>query len=194
MHPNPAFHLPEADGWALVGFVGRATIACVNEGRPVMCHAPLTRHGSNELRFHLARSNRAFGVMTGPVTASLLGPLGYVSPGWYPGRDAGAVPTWNYLAAEFEGTVEPLSETELREHLDRKALDWEPDRPRWSLAAFDLRRADVMLAAIGGFRLTVEEVRVTSKLSQNKSAADRAGIAAGLRRLGNPALAERIAL
>lgn len=193
MHPNTAFHAQEADGWALVGSVGLATIVCVGEGGPVVVRAPLTRHGPDELRFHLARSNRAFGIMAGHGVASLLGPHGYVSPSWHAGRDPGAVPTWNYLAAEFEGVVEPLSETELREHLDRKALDWEPDRPRWSLADADPRRADAMLKAIGGFRLTVEKVRVTTKLSQNKSAADRAGVAAGLRRMGNPELAERIA-
>ncbi len=190
MHPNAAFHAPEADGWALVESVGFATIACAG---PVVANAPLTRHGPAELRFHLARANRAFPAATGRVVASLLGPHGYVSPGWYEADDPGAVPTWNYLAAEFEGAVTRLSDAELREHLERKASGWEPETPHWTLAATDPRRADAMLAAIGGFRLTVDAVRVTTKLSQNKPAADRRGVAAGLRRRGNTALAERMA-
>ena len=189
MHPNVAFHAPEADGWALVESVGFATISCAG---PVVAHAPLTRHGPAELRFHLARANPAFAATTGRVIASLLGPHGYVSTGWYGTDDPGAVPTWNYLAAEFEGEVTPLSDAELREHLERKAVDWEPQAPRWTLAAAEPRRADAMLRAIGGFRLIAEAVRVTAKLGQNKSAADQRGVAAGLRRMGNPALAERM--
>ena len=189
MHPNAAFHAPEADGWAFVESVGFATISCAG---PIVAHAPLTRHGPAELRFHLARANPAFPAATGRVVASLLGPHGYVSPRWYGTDDPGAVPTWNYLVAEFEGAATPLSDAELREHLERKALDWEPEAPRWTLAATDPRRADAMLRAIGGFRLTVEAVRVTAKLSQNKHVADRRGVAAGLRRMGNAALAGRM--
>lgn len=192
MHPHDAFRAPEADGWALVETVGLATFAFTEPAAPMLAHAPLTRHGPAELRFHLARTNRAFSSASGRSVASVLGAHGYISPGWYAESRGVAVPTWNYLAAEFEGQVEALTEAELREHLDRKAADWEPAdaAPAWTLDTPVPRRLEAILAAIGGFRLTVEEVRVTCKLGQNKSAADRAGVAAGLRAQGNAALAE----
>lgn len=189
MHPNAAFRGSDAEGWALVETVGLATIAFAAEGGPTIVHAPLTRHGPAELRFHLARANRAFASTSGRAVASLRGPHGYISPGWYAGDPRAQVPTWNYLAAEFDGVVEPLDEGALCEHLDRKAEDWEPAEPRWSVRTAQPARIRAMLPAISGFRLLVDEVRVTRKLSQNKSANDRAGVTAGLRRAGNVALA-----
>ena len=193
MHPNRAFAADPAVGWRLVETVGLATIGLAGENGPAVVHAPLTRHGSAELRFHLARANRAFADIAGAcVVASLLGPHGYVSPGWYADGGRQAVPTWNYVAAEFEGVAEPLDEEGLREHLDRKAADWEPADATdpWTLAAPEPRRVEAMLGAIGGFRIGVEAVRVTAKLSQNKAAADREGVIAGLERNGGCALAE----
>lgn len=185
MHPNRAFAADEAAGWRLVETVGLATIALAAETGPAVAHAPLTRHGPRELRFHLARANRAFGAVAGArVVASLLGPHGYVSPGWYADGGRQTVPTWNYLAAEFEGVAEPLDEEGLRAHLDRKAADWEPAEGAepWTLATPEPRRVEAMLAAIGGFRVAVTAVRVTAKLSQNTSPADREGVIAGLER------------
>jgi transcriptional regulator len=46
-----------------------------------------------------------------------------------------------------------------------------------------------MLRAIAGFEVVVDTVRSTQKLSQNKSADDRARVIAGLARSGNAALA-----
>lgn len=75
MHPNAAFRGSDADGRSLVETVGLATIAFDGEHSPVVAHAPLTRHGPAELRFHLARTNRAFANAKGRAVASLLGPL-----------------------------------------------------------------------------------------------------------------------
>lgn len=190
MHPNAAFRGSDVDGWSLVETVGLATIAFAAGNQPTIAHAPLTRHGRAELRFHLARANRAFAHAKGRTVASVLGPHGYVSPGWTTGDPRAAVPTWNYVAAEFEGVVEPLEDHGLREHLERKAADWEPAEPRWSVETADPARVGAMLPAIGGFRLIVEDVRVTRKLGQNKSAKDRDAVAAGLVHTGNAALAE----
>jgi len=47
-----------------------------------------------------------------------------------------------------------------------------------------------MLRAIIGFEVTIEAVRGTNKLGQNKGAEDRAGTIIGLDRTGNIALAD----
>jgi transcriptional regulator len=54
----------------------------------------------------------------------------------------------------------------------------------------DDARFRAMLRAIIGFEVTIEAVRGTSKLGQNKSAEDRAGTIEGLDRTGNTALAD----
>ncbi len=193
MHPNRAFAADEAAGWRLVETVWLATIALAAGPSPAVVHAPLTRHGPRELRFHLARANRAFAAVAGArIVASVLGPHGYISPGWYADGGQQAVPTWNYLAAEFDGVAEPLDTDGLRQHLDRKAADWEPQDAfdPWTLATPEPRRVEAMLTAIGGFRIAVTAVRVTAKLSQNKSSADRDGVVAGLERGDGHALAD----
>ena len=54
----------------------------------------------------------------------------------------------------------------------------------------DPAKFDAMRRAIRGFEVEVTAVRVTRKLSQNKPAADKAGVVAGLVATGNRALAE----
>ncbi len=75
MHPSAAFRGSDADGWALVETVGLATIALAGKDAPVIAHAPLTRHGPAELRFHLARANRAFAHARHRAVASVVEPL-----------------------------------------------------------------------------------------------------------------------
>jgi transcriptional regulator len=63
-----------------------------------------------------------------------------------------------------------------------------PERP-WTRDKMDEARFRAMLKAIIGFELTIEAVRGTIKLGQNKNDADIAGVIAGLRASGNPDLA-----
>ena len=59
---------------------------------------------------HWARPNPQAG-HAGPALILVHGPHGYVSPGWYPDKEAQArVPTWNYAAAELRGTLEPVTD------------------------------------------------------------------------------------
>ena len=50
-------------------------------------------------------------------------------------------------------------------------------------------RFRAMLKAIIGFEVTIEVIRGTTKLSQNKNDTEVAGVIAGLRNTGNPDLA-----
>lgn len=192
MHPSRAFHaVPEEEALALAERIAFAHVCAVVDGRLMVAHAPVVRAGADRFRFHLARGNRQAAHLDGaPVLLSLAGAHGYVTPNWYdpPGDQ---VPTWNYVAVEIEGTARLTGDTELVELLDRLAELHEPGlsaRP-WTRGKMAPGLFEAMLKAICGFEVTVEAVRVTSKLSQNKPARDRAGVVAGLEAAGNLDLA-----
>jgi transcriptional regulator len=166
----------------------------VADGVPAAAHAPIVRAGDRAFRFHLARGNRLTPHLDGArVLLSLVGEHGYITPNWYrpPGDQ---VPTWNYVAVEIDGTTRLLPDEALVEQLDRLAEVHEPGLSPvpWSRAKMDPAKFDAMRNAIRGFEVTVEAIRVTNKLGQNKSAHDREGVIAGLEASGNTTLAAAI--
>lgn len=190
MHPNPAFRASDrAAMLAWAARIGFAHLFVATPDGPMVVHAPLTAAGEDRLRFHIARANRIATHLDGATAlASVAGAHGYVSPNWYavPGNQ---VPTWNYVAVEIEGTLARLDEATLIAQLDTLADAHEPRPGPWTRGKMATDAFAAMLRAIIGFELTITAVRGTTKLSQNKSAADRAGVAAGLGRAGNQGLA-----
>jgi len=194
MHPNKAFRF-ESDAAMLDWAVARGfahVLAATAEG-PMVAHAPVVPAGDGAVRFHLARSNRVVPLLDGArVVLSIAGPDGYITPNWYADPPQ-QVPTWNYVAVEIEGVARAIDEDGLVALLDRLAEIHEPrvspENP-WTRAKLDDARFSAMLRAIIGFEVTIEAVRGTSKLGQNKSAEDRAGTTRGLDRTGNTALAD----
>lgn len=193
MHPNNAFRF-DSDAaildWATAR--GFAHIFAATAKGPVVVHAPVVSTGPNALRFHVSRGNRAVPHLNGArVLVSVAGPDGYITPNWY--VDGGqSVPTWNYVSAEIDGTARQIDEEALVNQLDILASLHEPrvapDRP-WTRDKMAEDRFRAMLRAIIGFEVTIDAVRGTTKLSQNKNDADAAGVIAGLRATGNPDLA-----
>jgi transcriptional regulator len=194
MHPNKAFRF-DSDAamldWAFAR--GFAHVVAATADGPVVAHAPIVPAGDGAVRFHLARGNRLTSLLDGArVILSIAGPDGYISPNWY-ADPVQQVPTWNYVAVEIEGTARLLDEQGLVEQLDTLAALHEPrvipENP-WTRAKMDDDRFRAMLRAINGFEVTIEAVRGTRKLGQNKTEADRAGTVKGLNRSGNTALAD----
>lgn len=194
MHPNKAFRF-ESDAAMLDWAVARSfahVLAATAEG-PVVAHAPIVPAGESAVRFHLARSNRLVPLLDGArVVLSIAGPDGYITPNWY-ADPVQQVPTWNYVAVEIEGVARTIDEDGLVALLDTLAEIHEPrvapENP-WTRAKMDDARFRAMLRAIIGFEVTVEAVRGTNKLGQNKQADDRAGTIEGLTRTGNIVLAD----
>lgn len=189
MHPNPAFKPDPATLLDRAAARGFAHLFAATPAGPMVAHVPLTRHGE-ALWFHVARANRLHPHLDGAtVLASVAGPDGYITPNWYT-RPANQVPTWNYVTIEINGVARALSEADLRVQLDALADRHEPRPDPWTLAKTDPPVVAAMLRAIQGFAIEVTAVRGTDKLAQHKSADDRVRVAAGLRRLGNAALAD----
>jgi transcriptional regulator len=139
--------------------------------------------GEVALDFHLSRGNAlAQYVVPGfRAVALAIGPDAYVSPDWYGSEDQ--VPTWNYVSAEAEGLVAPLSDAEFVALLDNLSAQEEarlsPKKP-WTRDKMSPGRFEAMTRAIIGARLIVDRLQGTFKLSQNKGEADRAGVVAAL--------------
>lgn len=192
MHPNAAFR-SDADPLAFVAAHGFAHIFANTPDGPRVAHAPVLVSAAGTLMFHLARGNALAQHLDG-LTAliSVGGPGHYVSPNWY-GEPANHVPTWNYQAVEIEGTVRAMDMAELEALLNLSSATFEPRVGEdWTMAKMERPRAEAMMRAITGYELIPAAIRTTFKASQNRSAADAAGVVAALELLGEHAGAATI--
>jgi transcriptional regulator len=141
---------------------------------------------------HVARMNEQwYDVSAGQrVLAIVHGPQAYVSPSWYAAKaeHGRVVPTWNYSAVHLSGTVELVDDVgELRDLVARLTDRHELDRPDpWSVDDAPEAYVAGQLKAIRGIVITLDAVEAKAKLSQNRSAADRDGVVAGLLADGDP--------
>ena len=199
MHPNPCFH-PEdrarslATCRALVEQVGFAmTFATTPHGFRVV-HAPVIWTGDRAVQFHIARSNIIAPHLAGATALCVVnGPNAYVSPRWY--RDPTSVPTWNYVAAELEGSVRQLDERTLRRQIETLITTSEArlcEEPVWTMDQAAPDDVEAMIPQIVGFELDVQDWRATVKLSQNKPALERERIAVGLDATGASEMAQQM--
>ena len=180
MHPNRVFDWQDSD--AMLAFVRDIAFCTICVDGPAVVHAPVVVDGSDRLRFHVSRANRAVDALDGArALVSCLGPEAYISPDWYGTPDQ--VPTWNYLTVEAEGPLRRLDKTELTQLLDDLGAEHETrlaPKPAWTRDKMTPGRFDAMLKAIVGYELTIEALRGTRKLGQNKREAERLGAAEGL--------------
>ena len=147
--------------------------------------------GIGTLYGHFARANPHWQALTGQEARAVFsGPDAYVHPGWYPGKaeHGRVVPTWNYIAVHAWGAVETFDEpARLLELLARLTARHEAGRPRpWSLDEAPAEYIERQLRAIVGFALPIRRLEGQWKLSQNRQAADHAGVREGLAASDNP--------
>lgn len=139
------------------------------------------------LRAHLARANPHWRVLpdAGDCLVAFSGADGYVSPNWYPSKAATgkAVPTWNYATVQVRGTVRVVEDAAwLRRQLADLTEQHEGRRLRpWSLDDAPADYLAAQMRAIVGLEIPISAIEGKWKMSQNKDAADRAGVIDGLR-------------
>ena len=141
---------------------------------------------SGVLYGHIARANGQWGAPpTGEALAILSGPEAYVTPSWYAAkREHGkVVPTWNYVAVHAYGPVEFFHDPErLHDVVTRLTDRHESGRQTpWSVSDAPEPFIAAQLKGIVGVRLPIARLEGKRKMSQNRSEADRRGVAAGLR-------------
>jgi transcriptional regulator len=173
-------HNHETDAVVLAEFIAAhafGVLISTADGRPVASHVPFLYERDATLpHCHVARATppgRAF-ERAPEVLVIFAGPHGYVSPTWY--ADPG-VPTWDYTAVHAYGTARAVDDPALtRAHVEELTAHYERgNSPPWT-PTYDARR----LTGIVAIEIRIRELEGKFKLSQNRSAADRAGVVANL--------------
>jgi transcriptional regulator len=143
--------------------------------------------GHGRLLGHLALANPQWSTARGdvPALAIVHGPQAYISPSWYQSTSehGRVVPTWNYTTVHLTGPVTfHRGAGWLRDIVTRLTEKYERDRAgRWWVEDAPPAYIEGQLRGIVGVEMTVTQVEAKDKLSQNRSAADRAGVIDGLR-------------
>jgi transcriptional regulator len=169
------------------------------DGTPVATHMPILWDPDRRIATgHIARANPQWKQGDGRGLIVLSGAEAYVTPSWYPSKaeHGKTVPTWNYEAVHLSGRVEWFDDSERLEAVvrDLSALHEEGRDQPWRVADAPRSYIDALLRGIVGCALHVERVEAKRKLSQNKSAADFAGVADGLAGAADPLALEVAAL
>ena len=138
------------------------------------------------LRAHMARANgqwRALGAAS-EVLVVFQGPDRYISPSWYATkRETGkVVPTWNYVMVQARGRPRVIEDAGwLRTQIEDLTRSQEGARPApWAVGDAPEDFIAMQIKAIVGVEIEIAEISGKWKVSQNRPAADREGVVAGL--------------
>jgi len=178
----------------MVAGVGAAELVTVGpDGYPLATRLPVVwDEEGGRLVLHIARANPHWRSVPldgdVPALAVVTDAEAYVSPAWYPAKAAHGrvVPTWNYSAVQFTGRVRRHEDPAwLLEAVTLLTGQHESGRSEpWAVTDAPATYVEKQLRAIVGLELAIERVEAKAKLSQNRSAEDRAGVIAGLRAEG----------
>jgi transcriptional regulator len=185
---SPA-HFTVTDPTVVDAMLLRAPLGCLVTHGPeglYASHLPLLHdRARGVLAGHLARAN-PHRDMTGGGQALVVFQAvdAYVSPNWYPGKAEGGrvVPTWNYEAVHVYGELAWIEDAAwVRANVAGLADRFEAAQPQpWALDDAPADYVAGMLKAIVGVEIRIARVEAKRKLSQNRGAADRKGVIAGL--------------
>jgi len=180
--------LPEIQ--QLIQHTRLAQLVTVGENGLQASHLPLLLNpdeGPNGTLYgHLARANPQWRELQNGSEALVIfaGADAYISPAFYPAKaeHGKVVPTWNYIAVHAYGTPEVFSDAERLLKVVTALTDrHESGRAQpWRVSDAPADYIDGMLKAIVGFALPIKRLVGKRKLSQNRSAADMAGVRDGL--------------
>ena len=145
------------------------------------------------LRAHLARANGQWRDLAAGAEclAVFQGPQEYVSPSWYATKreNGKVVPTWNYATVHCWGTPRVIEDAAwLRAQVDALTVLRESGRQQpWAVDDAPAPFVAAQLRGIVGIEIPIARIEGKWKVSQNRTEADRAGVAAGLRADGGGA-------
>jgi len=156
------------------------------DGLPEISYLPLlfdaTDGANGSLLGHLARANPHLKLLAenGKATVIFKGADAYVSPAWYPTKQVHHkhVPTWNYEVVHAVCRVEVFDDAaRLRDVVTRLTDRFEAGRAEpWTIDQAPADYIAMMLKAIVGVKLWIEELHGKRKLSQNREPEDRQGV------------------
>lgn len=134
---------------------------------------------------HVAKANPIWQCETrSPALAIFMGPNAYITPSWYVTKQetGKVVPTWNYVAVHVQGAVDFITDEDVLLGIVTK-LTSEHEAGRdtpWAVSDAPEDFVRKQLGAIVGVRMTITSVDGNRKMSQNRAAPDRTGVAEAL--------------
>ncbi|TPM30879.1 FMN-binding negative transcriptional regulator [Mesorhizobium sp. B2-3-4] len=204
MYTPPAFRDDDRDSlMATVRAARLANLVTATADGPLATPLPLfldeTEGEHGVIHGHLARANPQWRVpASGDGLAIFMGPDAYVTPAWYATKQetGKVVPTWNYAAVHAYGPVEFFDDADrLLEVVTRLTNLHEGTRATpWAVSDAPPDFIQSQLRGIVGLRMRVTRLEGKRKMSQNRNAADRAGVVAGLAASERPSDREVAAL
>ena len=192
------------DDWdEIVRFVASsraADLVTINrDGLPIATLMPAVWEGAldaplnyGRLVMHMARGNPQWrSIQEGTQGLAIVrGAQAYISPTNYANKDTDhkVVPTWNYQTVHLSGVVEVSEDIELLRQIvtDLTAHHEENRELPWKVEQSDPRYFEAELKGIVAVTLLVSKVEAKSKISQNKSPAERERIVEDLFTSGIP--------
>ncbi|WP_029145578.1 FMN-binding negative transcriptional regulator [Microbacterium luticocti] len=182
-------------------FVHEASVATLvttgPDGAPDATLLPILWHGDRVIA-HFARANEHWKRIAdgAPGLFVVYGPDAYVTPTWYAAKaeHGKVVPTWNYSAVQLRGPVTVYEDAAWLDEAVTALTDrHEAGRQHpWAVSDAPDKYVHGQLRAIVGVEMRVERVDAKAKWSQNRSDADRSGVAAGFETEGRPDAAARV--
>jgi transcriptional regulator len=150
------------------------------------------------LRLHMARANPQWRELEAVEECLVVfqGPQDYVTPSWYATkRETGkVVPTWNYATVHAWGRPRVMNDDAwLRKQIEDLTASREAQRAApWAVSDAPEDFVAMQMRAIVGIEIPILRIEGKWKMSQNRPAADRAGVIAGFREAGDEAIADLI--
>jgi transcriptional regulator len=142
------------------------------------------------LKVHLARANPQWrDLEASPDTLVVFqGHDHYITPSWYETkRETGkVVPTWNYTMVQAKGRAKVMDDAWLGQQIEEltRALEQRREAP-WVVGDAPADFIAMQRRAIVGIEIEILDIRGKWKTSQNRNAADRGGVVAGLEAIGD---------
>jgi transcriptional regulator len=164
---------------------------------PFLLDADVGPHG--RLRAHLSKANQQWRQVAErpdePVLVVFQGVNTYITPSWYATkRETGkVVPTWNYAIVQARGRARIVDDRDwLAGQINELTGTHEADRDQpWHVADAPEPFIEAQIKGIIGIEIDIASLEGKWKVSQNRPAADRAGVVEGLGELpGKPGAAE----
>lgn len=169
---------------ALIAAHPLATLVNVSDGALSANHIPMMIV-NGALHAHVARANPLWREADGKsVLAVFQGPSAYISPRYYPSKkDHGkVVPTWNYAVVHVHGVLRAHDDvTWLGTLLNRLTDKHEAGASApWAISDAPPDFIAQTMQHIVGIEIEITRIDAKWKVSQNRAARDRDGVAEGL--------------
>jgi transcriptional regulator len=142
------------------------------------------------LKVHIARANPQWRDLQERPDALVVfeGHDHYITPSWYATkRETGkVVPTWNYTMVQAKGHAKVMDDAWLARQIEELTRTLEGRRKEpWAVSDAPAEFIAMQRRAIVGIEIEILDIRGKWKVSQNRPAADRAGVVAGLDAMGD---------